>query len=378
MRHEIQASQRLRTPRRPAGSHLAARSRADRRRPAPGAARRHRLGQDLHDGEGDRAAQSPRDRAGAQQDARRAALSRVQIVLSAERRRIFRQLLRLLPARSLRPFERHLHRKRIHDQRRARQAAHERHALAVRAPRRDHRRVRLLHLRHRLARSVLRHDADARKGPADRARSHSAQAGGNSVRALRGSAPRHVPRARRHDRNLSAVRRSRRAHRDVGQPGRSDSQDRSAHRRNSLARRRNRRACRSIRRRTTCCPPRRKSAPSRPSTKSSTGGRPSWSAGENRRGAARGAAHAFRHRDDAHHRLLPRHRELFAAHVRPPAGRSAAHAARLRPVGFSAVRRRIAPDHPAASRHVLTATVRASRRWWITASACPRRSTIAR
>ena len=75
-------------------------------------------------------------------------------------------------------------------------------------------------------------------------------------------------------------------------------------------------------------------------------------AGKNRRGAARRAAHALRYRDDAHHRLLPRHRKLFAAPVRPPARRSAAHAARLFPAGLSALRRRIAPDHPAAPRHV--------------------------
>ena len=51
----------------------------------------------------------------------------------------------------------HLHRKRSHHQRRAGQAAHERHAFALRAPRRHHRRLRLLHLRHRFAGSLLRH-----------------------------------------------------------------------------------------------------------------------------------------------------------------------------------------------------------------------------
>ena len=45
--------------------------------------------------------------------------------------------------------------------------------------------------------------------------------------------------------------------------------------------------------------------------------------------------------------------ENYSRHlVRPPARRSAAHAARLRAAGLSALRRRIAPDHPAASRHV--------------------------
>ena len=49
------------------------------------------------------------------------------------------------------------HRERVHDQRRTRQAAHERDAVVVRAPRRRDRRLGLLHLRHRLAGSVFRH-----------------------------------------------------------------------------------------------------------------------------------------------------------------------------------------------------------------------------
>src|SRR3546814_6591165 len=52
-----------------------------------------------------------------EQDPRRAALWRVQELLSEQRRRIFRQLLRLLPARSLCPALRHLHRKRIERER---------------------------------------------------------------------------------------------------------------------------------------------------------------------------------------------------------------------------------------------------------------------
>ena len=51
-------------------------------------------------------------------------------------------------------------------------------------------------------------------------------------------------------------------------------------------------------------------------------------------------------------RLLPRHRELFAAFFRTPAGRSSAHAARLSAARFAHVHRRKPPDHPAASRHV--------------------------
>ena len=59
-------------------------------RPHAGAARRHRLGQDLHDGEGDRGDAASRAGARTQQDAGRAALRRVQIVLSRQRGRVFR------------------------------------------------------------------------------------------------------------------------------------------------------------------------------------------------------------------------------------------------------------------------------------------------
>ena len=75
-----------------------------------GAARRHRLGQDLHHGQGDRGDAAARTHSGAEQDAGRAALRRVQELLPRQRRRVFRLLLRLLPARGLRPAHRHLHR----------------------------------------------------------------------------------------------------------------------------------------------------------------------------------------------------------------------------------------------------------------------------
>ena len=137
------------------------------RRTTPGPARRHRLRKNLHHGQGHRKNRPARPGSGAQQDARRAALSRVQDLLPLQRRRIFRQLLRLLSARSLSAFRRHLHRKRSHHQRRAGQAAPLGHPLAIRAPRLRHRRQRQLHLRPGFARSVLRHAADARKGPED-------------------------------------------------------------------------------------------------------------------------------------------------------------------------------------------------------------------
>ena len=84
---------------------------------APDAARRDRLGQDLHDRERDR--EDPEADAGAraEQDAGGAALWRVQGILPAQRGRVLRQLLRLLPARGVRAFERHVHREGCLDQR---------------------------------------------------------------------------------------------------------------------------------------------------------------------------------------------------------------------------------------------------------------------
>ena len=77
-----------------------------------------------------------------------------------QRRRVLRQLLRLLPARSLHPRAGHLHREGRLDQRRDRPAAARRHRGAPRPPRRrDRRRLRLVHLRPRLAGGLRAHDA---------------------------------------------------------------------------------------------------------------------------------------------------------------------------------------------------------------------------
>ena len=59
-------------------------------RPHAGAARRHRLGQDLHHGEGDRGDAAPGADPRAQQDAGGAALRRVQELLPRQRGRVFR------------------------------------------------------------------------------------------------------------------------------------------------------------------------------------------------------------------------------------------------------------------------------------------------
>ena len=79
----IHARQRLRAARRPGPRHPRAGRGAEPRRPAPGAARRHRLRQDLHDGAGHRAREPADAGDGAQQDAGRPALPGVQALLPA-------------------------------------------------------------------------------------------------------------------------------------------------------------------------------------------------------------------------------------------------------------------------------------------------------
>ena len=167
----------------------------------------------------------------AQQDAGRAALRRVQELLPRQRGRVFRLLLRLLPARSLRPAHRHLYREGIRHQRADRPHAPLGHARAARARRRHHRRLGLLHLRHRLGRDLYGHDlfpetrrqgrpAPARQGPGRAA---------IQARAGRRFLARAVPRARRHDRSLPRpLRGPRLAHRDVRRRDRVDRRVRSA------------------------------------------------------------------------------------------------------------------------------------------------------
>ena len=138
---------------------------ARRRREEPGAARRHRLGQDLHHGQGHRDAAAPGAGDRAEQDPRRAALRRVQELLPRQCGRILRQLLRLLPARSLCPADRHLHREgKLERERGDRPHAPLGDAVAARARRRDHRRLGLVPLRHRLGRNLFGDDLQPQEG----------------------------------------------------------------------------------------------------------------------------------------------------------------------------------------------------------------------
>ena len=67
--------------------------------------------------------------------------ARVPRVLPGQRRRVLRQLLRLLPARGVPAPERHVHREGLVTERRDRPAPPRRDPRPLRAPRRDHRRV---------------------------------------------------------------------------------------------------------------------------------------------------------------------------------------------------------------------------------------------
>ena len=109
-------------------------------------------------------AAAPGAGARAQQDPRRAALRRVQELLPRQCGRIFRQLLRLLPARGLRPALRHLHREGKLGERGDRPHAPLGDAVAARARRRDHRRLGVVPLRHRLGRDLFGDDLRSEEG----------------------------------------------------------------------------------------------------------------------------------------------------------------------------------------------------------------------
>ena len=159
--------------------------------------------QDLHHGQGDRGHAAPRHHPGAEQDAGRPALWRVQELLPRQRGGVFRQLLRLLPARSLCAAHRHLHRKRLVHQRADRPHAPFGDARAAGARRRHHRRLGVLHLRYRLGRDLHRDDLCAEEGRAHRPAAIDRRPRGAAIQAHPGRFyPRHLSRPRRRHRHL--------------------------------------------------------------------------------------------------------------------------------------------------------------------------------
>ena len=203
-RAALRAARPVRARGRPADRHRRACRGPRGRRAQPGPARCHGDGQDLHHGQDHRGDPAPRDHPRAQQDPRGAALRRVQGLLSRERGRIFRELLRLLPARSLCAADRHLHREGKPDQRGHRPDAPFRDARAARTRRRHHRGVGVVHLRHRLGRDLFGDDAGPRGGQDRRAAALSGRAGRPAIPPQRsGLSARQLPRAGRRGRALA-------------------------------------------------------------------------------------------------------------------------------------------------------------------------------
>ncbi len=134
----------------------------------------------------------------AQQDPRRPAVRGVQELLSRQCGRIFRQLLRLLPARGLCAAVRYLHREGKLGERGDRPHAPLGDAVAAGARRRDHRRLGQLPLRHRIGRDLLGDDLRFEEGRERRPAGDHPQAGRAAVQAQRpGLRPRQFPGARR-------------------------------------------------------------------------------------------------------------------------------------------------------------------------------------
>ena len=220
---------------RPAARHRRACRVAPRRESRADAPRRHGHREDGDDGLGDGGAPAPRARDRAQQDAGRPALQRVPGVLSGERGRVLRLLLRLLPARGLRPSGRPLHREGLLAERRHRAPSARRDELLL--TRRDVVVVasRELHLRARLAGGVAREGADPRGRRRARPRRDAPHADRLAVRPQRhGARAGPFPRAGRRRRGAAGERRDGVPHLDVRRRGRADLALRPAHRRGAL------------------------------------------------------------------------------------------------------------------------------------------------
>ena len=365
--------------RRPAAGDRAARRGRRARRALPDAARRDRHGQDDDDGGRDRGGAAPDARDRAQQDARRAAVQRVPHVLPRQRGRVLRLLLRLLPARGLRPEPRPLHREGLGDQPGGRPPAPRRDRGGVRAPRRDRRRVGVVHLRPRLAGDLREEHADpagaARRSTATRCCASSSRSSTPATTAcsraarfrVRGETlevfPAYAETAFRATlfgdevERLSAVRpahrradrRRPRARRDLAGDAlqRQGGHDRARPSRRSA--RELERALRAARVR-----------------------------GQAARVPPPAPAHAVRHGDAARGRLLLGDRELLADPRRPQAGRAAVLPDRLLPRATSSASSTSPTRRCRRSAACTRATARASRRSSTTASGCRARSTTAR
>ena len=242
------------------------------RRPA----RRDRHRQVRHHGLADRAGAAADARAGPEQDAGGAAGQRVPRAAAAQRRRVLRLVLRLLPARGVHPADRHLHREGLLAQRGGRAAAALGDQLAADPPRRHRRRVGVVHLRPGHPAGVRRPDGPA-QGRARRSSATSCCAGScrcstpattspsRGARSGSAATPSRSSRCTRSSRSASSSS----ATRSTGSTRCTRSRARSSARRTR---------CTSSPRRTTSPAPSGWSGRSAASRPSSPTGSPSWSA----------------------------------------------------------------------------------------------------
>ncbi len=340
----------LQADRRPAAGGRRDRRVGRRREPVPDDPRRDRHRQDRHDGLDDREAPAAGARDRAQQDARRPALQRVPRVLPRQRRRVLRLLLRLLPARGVRPAGRPLHREGLVAERRHRPAAARRHLVAAHAARRRRRRLRVVHLRSRLARGVARARARARGGGDARPRRGAAQAGREPVRPQRHRARAWPLSGQGRRRRGAAGQRGDRLPRLVlRRRGGADHALRPAHRRGALEARQPRRLAGD---RVRDLEADRRAGRRRDPRRAGGAGGAVRGGRAHARGAPHPPAHRVRHGDDEGARLLLRDRELLAHPRGPGPGDASVHADRLLPRRLRLLRRRVAPDRAADRGHV--------------------------
>ena len=220
----------LRALRRSAPGHRQARA-GGRGRPAlPDPHGRHGLGQDLYHGKDDRGLEPPHAHHGAEQDPGRAGRLRDARVLPEQRRRLLRLVLRLLPARGLRPADRHLYREGLLHQRGGREASPPGHLEPALAPRRDRGRLGELHLRHRQPAGLRGARPQRLEGRTARARRPHQVAHRHPVRPQRlRPLARDLPRAGRHRGCVPPVRREPAARELLWRRGRAHRRGRQRH-----------------------------------------------------------------------------------------------------------------------------------------------------
>ena len=268
------------------------------------------------------AVEKPDARHRPQQDAGGAALRRVPRVLPGQRGRVLRLLLRLLPARGLHPARDTYIEKDASINDDIDRLRHAATSSLLRARRRDHRRLGVVHLRPGLARGVPGAVAHRRAGRRSRRDEPAAGAGRHPVRAQRDRArPRH------------ASGRAATSSRSSPRTGDAPCASRCSATRSSRSRSSTRSPARCSRARTSSSIyPAKHFVTTPPTHRARRGGDPRRSSTSRSRAfegegklleaAAPALAHRVRHGDAARARLLQRHRELLAPSSRARAGLS--------------------------------------------------------